>query len=581
MKPNCKRSSIMPQVACPSDEESLLALSLGEPVPPELQEHLSSCPSCQARLQELQDTVGALRKAAVKTPASTTIVKPTRPEPVAGAVPASIGKYLVVGRLGQGGQAEVYRALHPELNRELVIKLSGEPVTGGVTERDLLVREGRVLADLEHPGLARVHDLGFHESRPFLVMEYVRGVTLEQHAAERTLPPTQAAMVVAHVARALGTAHRRGVVHQDVKPTNILVDEAGKPRLIDFGLARLRGGWTGVMTQPSGGTAAFMAPEQARAEASRVGPHSDVFALGGVLYFLLTARPPFTGIDWLAAQERAGRCDFDRAALRTAGVPRRLQAICLKAMAAEPAVRYATADELADDLKRFVARPHVLLRWAAAAVVLLALGGAAWFFLHGNNEPAPAANPGTNPGSQDGPSRQRQEENLFAGSFVEQGDFRHPLGSGPLYTGDRLHIDCNLPQDIQHAALFWLDADGALQEVKGAKVSTGQLRFPGKDHTSKLIGSPGTELILVVGGRSGTPNLEEIKAALGTEPLQPLPKGVNAVRLDGKGVHAESDRAPGAEGPSGTTAVTERLEALRKALAPRYEFIAGLAFPHR
>jgi serine/threonine protein kinase len=308
-------------------------MSLGEPVPAELREHVGTCSTCQERLKQLQETVGALRHVA-RVSASTTVTGPTRAEAEENPVPAAIGKYLVVGRLGKGGQAQVYRALHPELNRELVIKISGEPVQGGETERDLLVREGRVLADLEHPGLARVHDLGFHESRPFLVMEYVRGLTLAQHATGRKLSPRQASHVVAEVARALGVAHRRGVVHQDIKPSNILVDEAGKPRLIDFGLARLRGAWTGEAPQPSGGTASFMAPEQARAEADRVGPQSDVFALGGVLYFLLTGRPPFSGFDWLAALERAGRCEFDRNAVRSPGVPRGLQAICLKAMAA-------------------------------------------------------------------------------------------------------------------------------------------------------------------------------------------------------------------------------------------------------
>src|SRR5262249_36951724 len=165
--------------------------------------------------------------------------------------------------------------------------------------------------------------------------------------------PRAAAALVARAARAVAAAHRRGVTHQDLKPRNILVDEARQPRVIDFGLARLRHAWRDEHV-PDGlvsGTIAYLSPEQARGGNSRAGPRTDVFALGAVLYYLLVGRAPFAGDGFDDSLARARQGAFDRGALRRPGVPRRLEAICLRAMAAEPEGRYATADELAADLE--------------------------------------------------------------------------------------------------------------------------------------------------------------------------------------------------------------------------------------
>src|SRR5439155_23399627 len=132
----------------------------------------------------------------------------------------------------------------------------------------------------------------------------------------------------------------RGVVHQDNKPNNKRVDEAGEPHVIDFGMARMVHGWVDGRREPEGGTVAYMAPEQARGETERINARSDIFALGGVLYCLLSGQAPFRGRDRWDELERASRCDFDRQKLRLAKVPGRLTAICLRAMAADPADRY-------------------------------------------------------------------------------------------------------------------------------------------------------------------------------------------------------------------------------------------------
>src|SRR5262249_42559043 len=288
--------------------------------------------------------------------------------------PESIGRYRIVGELDSGGQASVYRAVHPTLPRDLAIKIAHEPCS---IDRSLLRGDAAILCELDHPNLVRVYDLDIHDGRPLVAMEFVRGRPLQQAAEPARPSAQQAAAWVAEVARALEYVHRRGVVHQDIKPRNILLDESGRPRLIDFGMARWRHAWSDGQAGPSGGTLAFMAPEQARCESGRIGAPSDIFALGAVLYFLLTGRAPFEGSTRDDQCRRAIGCDFDRAALRARGVPHRLERIVLKAMAAEPGDRYASAADLADALEAFGRRPR-RLALQAGALLLLSMAVGIW-----------------------------------------------------------------------------------------------------------------------------------------------------------------------------------------------------------
>jgi predicted Ser/Thr protein kinase len=315
------------------------------------------------------------------------------PDATGAGHPGRIGKYPVVATLGSGSQGMVYRAVHPALGQDVVIKLARSPMRWDPAGRDGLAAEGRLLAGLDHPGLVRVVDLDFHEDRPFLVMEYVAGRTLGQYAEQHRITPRRAAAIVACAARAAAAAHRRGVVHQDIKPANILIDGAERPRLIDFGMARLRDAW-GEGPHGFGGTPCYIAPEQARSEIGRVGPRSDVFALGAVLYELLVGRPPFHGVDTRSTLDRARRCDFDRDAIRAAGVPARLARVCLRAMAAAPEDRHDSADELAAKLERCARGSRGRAPVAALAVALLGLGGACWWFAAGRRDrPVPPVTP--------------------------------------------------------------------------------------------------------------------------------------------------------------------------------------------
>jgi serine/threonine protein kinase len=384
---------------CPPDHE-LLSLVTGGAVADSVRAHVNTCGGCRLRVERLRAEVKAVQKVANLLPvaagAESTTVAPqaatatwpsateftdassSSPEQISSPLrPDTIGRYRIVGELDVGGQATVYRAVHPTLPRDLVLKIAHESTS---IDRSLLRGDAEILCELDHPNLVRVYDLDIHDGRPFVVMEFVRGRNLKQVADQSSLPYRQAAASAAEVARALEYAHRRGVVHQDIKPQNILLDESGRPRLIDFGMARWRHGWTESQAGPSGGTLAFMAPEQARVETERVGAPSDIFALGGVLYFLLTGQAPFGGETRSEQWRRASQCDFDRAALRAKGIPHRLERIVLKAMAADPDGRYASADEMAQALDAYLRRPR---RLAVLAVVLLlatlsAVGWSLW-----------------------------------------------------------------------------------------------------------------------------------------------------------------------------------------------------------
>jgi tRNA A-37 threonylcarbamoyl transferase component Bud32 len=479
--------------------------------------------------------------------------------------PALIGKYPVLSPLDEGGQALVYLGLHPTLRKQVVIKLSRVPAGADPAAHDALAAEGKLLAALDHPNLARVYDLDSHEGHPFLVLEYVPGRNLQQHAEQQALTPRQAASLTAKLARTLAAAHRGGVLHLDLKPRNVLIDERGEPRLIDFGMARLRDAWSADADQPWGGTPAFMAPEQARGERERLSERSDLFGLGAVLYYLLTGKPPFAGLNVYESLTKARRGDLDASALRVAGVPRGLEKVCLRALAVDPAGRYARAEDLAADLERFLKRRRVLVLLAVgAALVLLAAIG--WWFLQ-----RPGTDFGRDAGGEIRVQVYRQEE-VF--------DLKSAL---PLRTGrDRVRIECRIPAGY-HGALFLVNSGGgfrALQPEVSPGNSFDKLHFPPKGEYSLLKGPPGVEFLLVCAGpRPIGP--EEVRRLLDLrEPLPALPPRV-LVRLNREEVKVEGARDLGAAAGNAVSQVQHRLDQVRRRLAGKVEFVQGVAFSHR
>lgn len=262
------------------------------------------------------------------------------------------GKYVLLRRIGEGGFGRVFLAVDPLLQRRVALKL----LKGGTPEDVARFgREARMAADLRHPNIIPVHDVGQVGKDFYIALDYIDGAPLAPSELDRDL------RVAMKVASALGAAHVKGMIHRDVKPGNILVDAKGEPFLTDFGLAR-RFGAAGSLTQSGSlmGTPGFMSPEQARGELRLLGPASDVFSLGATLYYLFTRRAPFEGETELEIIRKVIEVDPRPPRSIDPRIPREVEAILAKAMAKEPGRRYPTATEMAEDFERFLDHRPVL-----------------------------------------------------------------------------------------------------------------------------------------------------------------------------------------------------------------------------
>ncbi|MCG3135663.1 MAG: Serine/threonine-protein kinase PknD [Planctomycetes bacterium] len=284
--------------------------------------------------------------------------------PVAGVAGGRVGRFILAEPLGEGSFAKVWRAADPVLGRDVALKVLHAGLAPDRDARERMLREARSAARLHHPGIVPVHDSGEDRGSVWIAAEFVPGRTLAAEASLRRIPPDEAARIVERVAEALQYAHDCGVVHRDVKPANILLAPDGRPLLADFGLARVDGSGGTLTTRGDIlGTPAYISPEQARGDSDAVGPRSDIYSLGAVLYELLAGRPPFSGS---AASVLRSAAWEDPPALRDlATVPRDLETICLAAMAKEPARRYPSAAAFAADLRRFAERRPISARRAS------------------------------------------------------------------------------------------------------------------------------------------------------------------------------------------------------------------------
>jgi serine/threonine protein kinase len=399
-----------------------------------LKEHIDSCVACQ---QELAHLVGGLPESLDIAPffgaalaAGGTVPATQSPSALAGqatvqatmlltelpSAPIEIPGYEVLAEVGRGGMGVVYKARQLQPDRIVALKMLLAGKRARPEERMRFLREAEAVAQLQHPNIVPLYEAGQHGHLPYFTLEFVPGGSLANLLRSKPLPPRDAAALVEQLALGMQYAHERGIIHRDLKPGNILLGEVSgeaangkgrdpthysprthQPKITDFGLAKNIADRTALTAMGAVlGTPSYMAPEQARGEAKEVGATADIYALGAILYECLTGRPPFQGpttadtLLQVLQEEPVPPSRLQRT------MPRDLETICLKCLEKVPNHRYASARELAEDLRRFLAQEPIrarpvgrwerLIKWCrrhpavsalSATVVLLTLVAAA------------------------------------------------------------------------------------------------------------------------------------------------------------------------------------------------------------
>jgi WD40 repeat protein len=443
-------------------DEALRALSLGELTEAELAHvsaHLADCPACCRRIDQLatddrlvarlQQTAASRkavlvthsqRRAAVRALRQSNEAKPSarKPDAEPGTVilpaPRQVGDYEILAEVGRGGMGVVYKARHRGLQRVAALKMVLAGEFASPTQELRFRLEAELAARVQHPNIVQVYEIGSYEGRPFLAMEWVEGGSLANRLDGRPWPPGEAAALIETLARAIAVAHGEGVVHRDLKPANILLSvvpgplsvvraeklastgfttDNGQlptiPKITDFGLAQpTEGGQTMTQSGFLVGTPGYMAPEQASGKRALVGPAADIYALGVMLYQLITGQMPFRRESTLELLRAVTSDEPTRPRHLQPRLPRDLEAITLHCLEKEPSRRYPSVRALAEDLERFregeqvVARPvGALARLSRACrrrplvallVVLLSvslfggMAGVTWNWLEANEQ---------------------------------------------------------------------------------------------------------------------------------------------------------------------------------------------------
>lgn len=269
-------------------------------------------------------------------------------------LPCILGDYELLEEIGRGGMGVVFRARQLSLDREVAIKMILRDRLASDAERQRFFAEARATAQLQHPGIVPVYDVGEIDGRPYFAMQYLRGRTLMELIATGQLDQREAASHLEKITRAVQFAHASGILHRDIKPSNIFIDSSGEARLTDFGLAKQSDTAesltrTGVVL----GTPTYMSPEQASGRMGELGPASDIYSLGSVLYHALTGRPPFTAKSAMDVLLQVLEQDPPNPRLIDPKIDRDLEMIVVRCLQKPPELRYASAQALAEDLAAY------------------------------------------------------------------------------------------------------------------------------------------------------------------------------------------------------------------------------------
>jgi serine/threonine protein kinase/predicted Zn-dependent protease len=433
--PHVTRSDLVPTIdsATPTDPQATLDQA-GVPAP--------APPDPTARLPGWINRGGAEAVDFSLAPQATQEDRPER-KIVAG--------YEVLGELGRGGMGVVYKARQLGLNRVVALKMVLAGAHAGSEQLARFFIEAEAVASLQHGNIVQIYEVGEVDGLPYFSLEFVDGGPLDKKLAGKPQPPKDAAGLLAALTEGIAYAHRQGVIHRDIKPANILLTSDGIPKVTDFGLAkRLETDSGQTKSGTLMGTPNYMAPEQAAGKTKEVGPLSDQYALGAVLYEMLTGRPPLVGTTILETLDLVQNKEPLPPSRLQPGVPRDLETICLKCLQKEPAKRYSSTDALADDLRRYlhdrpiqarpVSRTERAWRWCkrnprsalltSLAVLLLLTAGAAFSALAVNNARQKAAEARRRDEDQKAIdqtrelARQRLDQ---ATEIIKTGDARHAL----------------------------------------------------------------------------------------------------------------------------------------------------------
>jgi formylglycine-generating enzyme required for sulfatase activity/tRNA A-37 threonylcarbamoyl transferase component Bud32 len=405
----------MQALECPSDEQ-LAAFALGDLRERDydaVSRHVESCAECESRLDTLEHVcdgvIGALRHSVnsqgdVRSASGSTATRLSAGPGRTAQLPAGtiLGDYIIECPLGEGGMGQVYKALHQRMNRTVAVKIVAPRAIRSPEALARFRREIEVVARLAHPNVATAYDAREHEGTHYLVLEYVSGRDLAKLVKrDGPLDPRRAAGYILQAARGLAHAHRLGIVHRDVKPANLMLDDTGTIKVLDLGLARL-GAEDGATIGPDisdttvvasdltvagsvMGTYNYMAPEQA-ADPRAADARADIYSLGCTLWYLLAGKAPFDhprdGIRTVVDDSSAARRPDIPAGV---AVPASLKQTLDRMLASNPRQRFASMDEVVSELERFVARsiwPRRRLLTAAAAISLMAIAYGGYRFAH-------------------------------------------------------------------------------------------------------------------------------------------------------------------------------------------------------